>query len=350
MEDKLKLRPRRRSRGSGPKRRRRAVLAAMLGTALLLTLGNAVGLLDEPPAVQAPARTGSYLDIDAPVTLRRANYNHSVIPGGAFNGQELKRAVNRDAVVAQHYSDVDPSTMRPEILKADRLAYVSYRLGDRVYWTSKKVRIRSGETILTNGQTEIRARCGNCISMEPLMPTSADEPDPMQLDALTDTGPVLVSWPLNAFGALPVGGPVSGETAPVSTPLLVGLPFPFGAAPFASGPIAGGPSDTGPGSSTPGGVSDSSPGVGGGTAPGGVTPPGGITPPLMPGAPVPGFSVDDSSGSDPLESLLDNPTTLSPAPPTTPVNATAIPEPATILLLGGGIAGLIARRWRSVVT
>ena len=74
--------------------------------------------------------------------------------------------------------------------------------------------------------------------MEPLTPTSADEPDamqldalsdtgPMQLEALIDTGPVLVAWPLNPLAPLPSGGPVGVELAPLVTPQF-GLPlFPF---------------------------------------------------------------------------------------------------------------------------
>ena len=74
--------------------------------------------------------------------------------------------------------------------------------------------------------------------MEPLLPTSGDEPDPMQLDALSDTGPlqlealidtspVLVAWPLNPLALLPPGDPDGVELAPLMTPQF-GLPlFPF---------------------------------------------------------------------------------------------------------------------------
>lgn len=342
------------------------VFAAILGVAALLVLGRGVGLLDEPPSVQSPAGIKAHLlDIDAPVTRLRAYYNYSVIAGGAFTGPELRRAMERDAVAAQHYSDVEPSTMRPEILKADRMAYVSYRLGERVYWTSRKVRIRGGETILTNGQTQIRARCGNCISMEPQMPTSADEPDPMQLDALTDTGHpmllepstvtghLLVSWPLDPFGPLTTGEPVGVETGPQ----LGGPLVPFWVAAFPFAPIADQQtdpeldSDWEPKGSVP---EDFSPVLGPGVS---TTPPGSVFPPLV-GGTVPGFPLDQPPMLDQLQSLLDDPFAVelrdslvdlpatSLAPLTPPINATPVPEPATFVLLGSGIAGLIARRWR----
>ncbi len=278
----------------------------MLGLAVLLGLGNWIGLSDRPPTVSSPARFDTHLlELDAATTVRRPNYNYSVIPGGAFTGHELQRAVDRDAVVAEHYSDVNASTMRPEILKADRMAYVSYRLGSRVYWTSKKVRIRSGETILTNGQTQIRARCGNCISMEPLMPTSADEPDamqldalsdsgPMQLEALNDTGPVLMAWPLNPLVPVPPGGPVGVELAPSVTPQF-GLPL-FPVPSGFSEPTAGDRGDVDPGSPTPGAPFDAGPGERVDTSmPTGVVPPGGAVPPA--GAVPPGGT--PAAGTDP---------------------------------------------------
>lgn len=255
------------------------MVAAILGIAVIVALGARGGLLDEPAAVKSPAGVGTPVrDIAAPLTPLRANYNYSVIPGGAFDGQELKRAYNRDAVVAHHYSGVDPSTMRPEILTADRLAYVSYRKGDRVYWTSRQVRIRSGETILTNGQTEIRARCGNCISRKAMLPTSADEPGPMQLDALVDTGNAMldalndtalpaVSWPMSPFGPVAAVESWGVVTTPVDVQLF--------AANQPSTPL---------------------------------------------GAPKP------------------------------PINTAPVPEPGTFLLLGGGVACLIAWRWRSIRT
>jgi hypothetical protein len=58
---------------------------------------------------------------------------------------------------------------------------VSYRLGDRVFWTRNPVRLAEGEAVLTDGGAIVRARCGNRISDVP-GETSPDEPDPLLLD------------------------------------------------------------------------------------------------------------------------------------------------------------------------
>ena len=148
----------------------------------------------------------------------------------------MAHAIQTDEVVADHYRDVDPLTMHPQTVSVERMAHVSYRINDRVFWTKKPVRIYEGETILTNGETEIRARCGNAISMAPLLPTSDDEPESTEFDALTDTGPTLV-----AFDLIPSGvpsalaqsvGDFGGDEQSVA-PLVP--PFGIGAGGYASG-------------------------------------------------------------------------------------------------------------------
>jgi hypothetical protein len=116
-------------------------------------------------------------------------YRYSVVPGGAFDRAELAHVVRTDKVVAAHYADFDVERARPVPVSAPRAVYVSYRKGDKIYWTSKKVTLQAGETLLTDGLNEMRARCANRISDLPRFPVEQNAPDPGTLDLLVNEEP-----------------------------------------------------------------------------------------------------------------------------------------------------------------
>jgi hypothetical protein len=69
--------------------------------------------------------------------LGRVIYPNSVIRGGARNPEEFKAALLKDSIVAAHFSDFNTSQSRIVDLSVDKAAYVSYRINDKVYWTTK---------------------------------------------------------------------------------------------------------------------------------------------------------------------------------------------------------------------
>jgi hypothetical protein len=321
----------------------RAFLQAVVALAVILTPGHLFRSTDARSALESRTSWGAIAGLSraASATPLRPTFSYSVIAGGARDARELQRAVEQDPVVADHYRDADVATMRPEILRSDRLAYVSYRVGDRVFWTKRKVRIRSGETILTNGQTEIRARCGNCISMEPLLPTSDEEPDPAAFDALTDTGPVLVAWNWTEFRPSVMGGALLEDAADSEVEVKGESSLPISLFPF-------GPSfDSPPATSPPGAVPDL-PFLDDTMPPGGFpdSPLEGMFPPVAGG--LPGSEHPVGNPNAPILLVLEPLLRDSSLPPRIPQEAppelSPVPEPGTFLLLGGGIAGLLARR------
>lgn len=112
----------------------------------------------------------------------RPIYPYSVIPGGARNKRELQTALRNDPVIAAHYAGFRTQSVRILRLRASRQAYVSYRMGDHIYWTRKKITLHAGETLLTDGTHFARARCGNRIADTPLGPSSPSEPPVETLD------------------------------------------------------------------------------------------------------------------------------------------------------------------------
>jgi PEP-CTERM motif len=200
----------------------------------------------------APARENLFPAQSVSGLAARPLFPYSVIPGGVESAYELKNAIEHDPVVANHYSDFDVAKTHVIRLDEDRMEYVSYRLGGRVFWTKRELRIRKGETLITDGTHEARTRCGNRLSDRAVQPTSPAQPSPEALespaaeaapelfagnylpDVIPGSGaPLIPSGPGGPTGAIippayfPIvgGGPPGSEvTPPVGPP--VGTPEP----------------------------------------------------------------------------------------------------------------------------
>jgi hypothetical protein len=270
----------------------------------------------------------------------RLVYRYSVIPGGAYNASELTEAIDRDPVVAAEYRGVAARGVHAEVVPADRMAYMSYRIANKIYWTKHQIKLRRGETVLTNGDTMLRGRCGNEIALDPMQPTAEAEPAPLELEALAvGDPPLLPSRRLPMDLALPGG--LSGLNA------LDGL----GMSGFKGSPLFTG------GGLTGGSPTGSTPPV---TIPN--TPPAGEppidVPPVFPGIP-PGHDeiihqiVDIVTGGDTLSTDTppgDGPTfpPEDPGGPGGPRDPLPTPEPTTMLLVGGGLVSMALRKRRSL--
>jgi len=112
----------------------------------------------------------------------RTVYRYSVVPGGVRDVRELKWAAEHDPVVATHYAGFDYDHARVVRLVLARTAYVSYRIGNKVYWTRHRVTLKKGETVLTDGKITARARCANRVEEAPQVMMSSAEPPPMMFD------------------------------------------------------------------------------------------------------------------------------------------------------------------------
>jgi hypothetical protein len=112
----------------------------------------------------------------------RALFPYSVIPRGTATVGELKDTLARDGLVAAHYAGFDTGRARVVRAKRNRRVYVSYRVGNRIYWTKNKMLVPGGETLITDGTHFARTRCGNRISERPMSPVSPVEPTAKTFD------------------------------------------------------------------------------------------------------------------------------------------------------------------------
>lgn len=113
---------------------------------------------------------------------QRPVYPYSVVPGGIRDAHELKLAAERDPVVASHYRGFDYDHARVVRLVLARTVYVSYRIGNKVYWTRHRVSLKKGETVITDGRMTARTRCGNRVEEVPQQATASAEPAPEKFE------------------------------------------------------------------------------------------------------------------------------------------------------------------------
>lgn len=148
--------------------------------------------------------------------------------------EELRAAAARDAVIRRHFARFDYERARLVRLAEAREVYISYRIRNTVFWTRKKVRLRLGELLLTDGKITARAGCGNQISDEAKPEVSNEEPEEDVLDRpvaaldapLSPIRPVLAPSSLPNGQALPpslFSGLFLFPYVPVNVPLPSGV-------------------------------------------------------------------------------------------------------------------------------
>ena len=118
-----------------------------------------------------------------PKTEARQIYPYSVVPGGVEDARELKWVAEHDPIVAAHYAGFDYDHARVVRLVLARTAYVSYRIGNHVYWTRRRITLHKGEKVITDGKITARARCANRVEEVPQQATSSSEPPAAKFEA-----------------------------------------------------------------------------------------------------------------------------------------------------------------------
>lgn len=169
-------------------------VARVLTLALLVALLTLAGIPLNSDRSTPRIRTGAIPPVSAPLSLRadsprylprgvRPLFPYSVVPGGVESPQELTNAMGNDPTVAQHYAGFRLAAAHVVSLDKDFQAYVSYRIGEQIFWTKKPVTLHKNETVITDGTMEARTRCGNRVSATPQLPLSVQEPAPEALEA-----------------------------------------------------------------------------------------------------------------------------------------------------------------------
>lgn len=149
---------------------------------LFLAAGGAIWVASRRVHVARPVsrRLGPKISGERTARSMRPVHPFSVVPGGVFGRDEVRDWMRLDPAVASHYEGLAVGELRPVRVPIDRQVHVSYRRGDIVFWTPYKVTLKAGETVLTDGVNEVRARCGNRISATVRGPAEALEVAPKE--------------------------------------------------------------------------------------------------------------------------------------------------------------------------
>jgi hypothetical protein len=218
-----------------------ALLTYLLLTALPSQKTPSKLLIADVDFSVAPQPSPGFLISESEPSLQdRPVYPYSVIPGGVEDPDELKTAIANDPVVAAHYAVFHPENAQVVRLDHDVAAYVSYRLGNRVFWTSKKLRLATGERLISDGEHLARTRCGNQVSETPVGPVSPIEPTPEALESPEE--PKLLAIAAPPF-EMPIDQPPATEIHPPGHSRFIPplIPIWWGGTPNTPGVPAGPP-------------------------------------------------------------------------------------------------------------
>ncbi len=168
----------------------------------------------------------------------RPVYPYSVVPGGVEDAKELKWVAEHDPVVAAHYAGFDYEHAQVVRLTLARTVYLSYRIGNHIYWTRRRVKLQKGEKLITDGKITARSRCANRVEEVPQQQASPVEPPVQKFEepvragngTATQSPPVLFQSALLNRPEPPGLGPagplslydplVGGNWVPISPPPL----------------------------------------------------------------------------------------------------------------------------------
>lgn len=158
---------------------------------------------------------------------RRPVYKHSVVRGGVYSAVETQTVAAKDDVVREHYRGIRMDRLKVVHAERAQARFMSYRRGNKVFWTSRRVSVPAGEALLTDGYAFIRARCGNRIDEVRHLPVmdGAKAPDLAELDQTEETGET-------SLASLKIESP-KFDTAPSALALLEGsdaVAMPYAAA------------------------------------------------------------------------------------------------------------------------
>jgi len=188
----------RRRRSHSHRHRRNRLIRRSVGAAILLVCIVSVstfaliyftpslfsGRESAPSAVEQTELTlngaGTINQILTEARPSRPVYPYSVVAGGVQDVKELKWVAEHDPIVGAHYAGFDYAHAQVVRLTLARSVYLSYRIGNHIYWTHRRATLHKGEKVITDGRMTARTRCANRVEETPQQQALSPAEPPMQ--------------------------------------------------------------------------------------------------------------------------------------------------------------------------
>jgi len=133
--------------------------------------------------------SNSLTQILSDVRPSRPVYPYSVVPGGVEDVNELKWVAEHDPIVGAHYAGFNYARAQVVQITLARTVYLSYRIGNHIYWTRRRITLHKGERLITDGRMTARTRCANRVEESPQQQAvSPAEPPAQKFDEPIRTG------------------------------------------------------------------------------------------------------------------------------------------------------------------
>ena len=95
--------------------------------------------------------------------------------------EDFRATVESDPLLRERFAAFDWENARLVSIPSETLVHVSYRKDGQIAWTRRKLKLRAGEKVITDGAVTVRTYCCNEIVDAPMRPTRVDEPSPRAL-------------------------------------------------------------------------------------------------------------------------------------------------------------------------
>jgi hypothetical protein len=132
--------------------------------------------------------------------------------------------MQNDPVVAREFEGFDFQRAHLVQVSEKQLLHLAYRMGDKVYWTQKKIALHQGETLISDGKIVARTRCGNRVAAAPLGPPAMVEPVESDFNQPLFSNDMVTHEVEPQLEKIPEALPPAADTPPPVTPKKA-IPF-----------------------------------------------------------------------------------------------------------------------------